>query len=57
MEAVAMRALYGRAGFDVPVCTLITDGQGLNSLDELFRLDDEAVATLYKVLRLSLIHI
>jgi hypothetical protein len=50
-EFVALRAAFVRLGFTAPAAIALVDEQGLDSLDEIRRLDDSGVSELCKTIR------
>jgi len=48
---VAIRAMFECIGFTLGAATLLTDEQGIDSLNEVFNMDDENIENLCKVLR------
>lgn len=50
-ELVALRAAFVRLGFTPQAAIALVDEQGLDSLDEIKRLDDNGVSELCKTIR------
>jgi hypothetical protein len=50
-ELVELQAALGRMGMEPAVATLITDAQGLDTLEEFTHLTDTEVENLCKVIR------